>query len=1356
MGRKKHILYSLCLCLLLAPFAAGKAQARFEFENISIGQGISQSDITAMLQDNTGFMWLATNNGLNSYDGYTFRTFKADSRDSLTLASSIIFSIVEDASRYLWVATKDAIDRYDSHTESFKHYRSTTDSYGQNVSLERVNSLCVTSAGDLWGIMRGYLLRFDREADRFHAHSVLNSTTNSRLAIFNHLTEGFGGRILLATNRGVHSVDPHTMKSEVLFNPETNFGNRSSRVLTLFTDHADGLLYVGGDDGVFVVDARNRFMREVKCNGASIAKASAIMRDSSGRLWIATRERGIYIEDNGNVVNCTYDKRNAQTIGSNYVLSLYEDLSGAMWVGTSSGGVSKMSLHHRPFYAIRHVPGTSDSLSDEVAYAVYADSDSTIWAATKDGVLNRITLQTGAVKHYSMPIAGSYGDNVKIYDIEPKDNNKLWLATSHGMCVFDKSSGHFDRSPVRGLDAGVRMRSMMYDDDGLLWVLSRNTGIYVIDNDRLLRRYTASNMQLTDDFVRGITQDGNGDIWIGTRGGGVNRFRKEDDGYANTVMRHIDGDTASLSIDNISAMFRDSRDRLWIGTWGGGLNLVTDRNRMRVKVYTEQEGLCDNVIFDIFEDRAGKLWITTYNGLSCFDPQTEQFRNYTVADGLSSNEFLNGAGYCTPQGMMVFGTIKGIVVFRPEEVMQTFAAPDKLALVRLLVNNREVHPGERVGRRVLLDRPVFATDHVILSHREPNFGVEMSSFSYGTPGRTRFAYRLEGLDKEWNYLTDGNSVSYSNLRPGKYTFMFKAATSDDLWSEVPGRLDITVTPPLWGSRLAYFFYGALVLAVAGAIILLVRKRQAKKTRRLHEKMQYEGEQALYQAKMDFFTNISHELRTPLALIIGLIERVNSKLGANNAVSNQMIVMRRNADRLLGLVNDLLDLRKIETGNRKLKPESKDIVAFAKAIWSYFEVDAESKGVSLFFNPRIESYVITADFEKTEKILYNMVSNAIKFTDTFVEMSIARDFRDGREYVLITVRDNGPGISEGEHEKIFYRFYQSDKTAAQHTGSGVGLNLALEMARLQGGDLTVSSAVGKGSSFCLRLPADVMQGRRADEYEQPTEAEAEQHIAALPVVKGGKPLILVVDDNSDMRYYLRETLAGEYRIVEADSGKDALDMALNLKPDLILCDVMMPDMDGIEVCRRLKETPETRNIPVILATAKVSEDSRIEGLKQGADAYIIKPFTGDHLRAQITNIFQGRDSMRTTISREIISTPQRVEVLSAQDKLLAKVAALLEKNIADPDYDVGVLSADLHISRVHLYRQLKTIFGQSPSDFIRDFRLARAASLLEQDKLDVSEVTYMVGFSSPKYFTVCFKKKYGVTPQEYVAQRNKNE
>ncbi len=1347
---KRFLPCILSVFCLFVPHGGGAA-GQFDFERISIGQGISQSDVTAILQDSVGFMWLATNNGLNRYDGYSFRTFKFDSRNPRTLSSSIIFSMVRDGGRYLWVSTKDAIDRYDAYTERFEHYTRAEDLHGGTVPVSRVTAMCMTSRGELWGVMRGYVLRLDRKSDKFRAYTLTNTLTNSKLIVLNCITEGPDGGLLVGTNRGVYCVDGESGEGRLLFNAEVSLKGRAPRVLSLMADPTQGLVYAGCDDGMFVIDSRGRFVREIRHQGDQIAKASAIMKDSFGRLWIATRERGIYIAEGDRVTNCVHDPLDGASIGSNYVLSLYEDLSGAVWVGTSAGGVNKVLLHRRPFHNIRHLPNTANSLSDGVVFAIYVDDDGTIWAATKDGVLNSVNPATEAVRRYSLPVAGSYGgDLVKIYGIERKGADKLWLATSHGLCLFDKATGRFDRSPVAGLEPGIRMRSMLYDEEGLLWLLSRSSGIYIIDGQRLVRRYNVAGGLLTDDFVRGICQDHRGDIWVGTRGSGVSVFRREGDEYAISSMRNRPDDPASLSLDNISTVYEDSRNRLWIGTWGGGLNLVTDREKFDVKVYTEQEGLCDNAIFGIFEDKAGKLWISSYNGLSCFDPDSEQFRNYTTEDGLPSNEFMIGAAFRAPDGRMLFGTINGLTMFHPEQVGREYPSTERLAVVKLIVGDREVLPGEAIGKRVILQRPISVTGHITLSHREQTFGLEMATFSFGAPGRTKFAYKLEGLDEKWNYSTRGNYVSYTNLRPGRYTFVFKAASSDGIWSEMPGRLEITITPPFWASPLAYVIYALLALTAALAAALMVRRKQEQRAERLREAMHHENEQALYQAKMKFFTNISHELRTPLALTLGLVERINDKLGGQNPVSRQLEVVKRNTDRLLGLVNDLLDMRNIETGNVKLRPKTKDIVAFTKTVWSYFESEAESKGISVFFDAQPGHYRVTIDFEKSEKILYNLLANAIKFTSTFIEIVIRQEFRAGREYIAITIRDDGPGISEDEYEKIFYRFYQSKNTSSQYTGSGLGLNFALEMTRLQQGELTVTSDLGKGSAFCLSLPTDVTQGAHGRDNMPAEDAGDSAPDAQRHAGDDKRPLILVVDDNGDMRYNLREALGDHYRVAEADGGNAAIALAHEMKPDLILCDVMMPDMDGIEVCRRLKESAATRMIPVILATARLSEESRVEGLRRGADAYIIKPFTGEHLRAQVANILEGRKEMRSDISRQIISTPQGVEVFSTQDKLLSRVAALLEKNIANPDYDVDTLSADLYISRVHLYRQLKAIMGLSPSDFIRDFRLSRAAAILRQNKLDISEVTYMTGFSTPKYFSVCFKKKYGMTPMEYAA------
>ena len=1352
MTRIGHILNLFFLLSFFSAAADTNPAVNLDFERISIGQGISQSDITAMVQDSTGFMWFATNNGLNRYDGYVFRTFKTDSRDSTSLSCNIVFSMVAADNRYLWIGTKDAVNRYDAFTDRFEQYEEAIDEYGSKVPLMRVNALCMTRDGELWGLMRGSVIHFDSISGTFRAGAVQNSTTGANLIVLNDLCESADGRLLIASNRGIHLLDRRTLDTELLFDPGNN--DNSSRILSLFVDPRDRLIYAGGEDGVFVIDSLGRFVREIRCDNNPITKVSAMIRDSFGRLWLGSREKGLYVEDtDGSIANYRFDPRNDKTIGSDYVLSIYEDTSGVVWVGTSSGGVSKTYLFKKPFYTFKHGTRRRNSLSHNVVMSVYGADYDRIWAATKDGALNCLDLQTGVSENYRLDVDRS-GEGFRIHDLNRKNEHELWLATNVGLWSFDMRTGLFNSSPVEGEFGDVRIRSMMYDDDGQLWLLSRQGGVYVVDRDRIVAHYSMGNMGLSDDYVRGICQDHRGDIWIGTRSGGVNRLRREDMAYENRIMRNIPGDSTSLSQDNISFIYEDARNRLWIGTWGGGLNLVTDRERMLVKVYNEQDGLCDNVVLGMVEDAEGLLWISTYNGLSCFDPDRDVFRNYTSADGLPSNEFMTGACSKTSDGRILFGTINGIVMFRPERVKDANVRPSRLAITGLSVNNREIRPGDMVGRRIVLDRSIYLADEIILPYNAGTIGLELASFSYGVPAQNRFAYRLDGLEDDWVQSGPNHYVTYSRLRPGRYTFMFRATNSDGVWTGNPCTLKITVIPPFWASHLAYVIYFLLAVGMGWGIWQIVRRKQKRRALDLEGQMKMENEQALYEAKMRFYTNLSHELRTPLALISGLIERVVDRLGKENPVEKQLTVMRRNTDRMLNLVNDLLDLKGIETGNRRLKPRRRELVSFIRAVWSYFGPEAESRGISVRFEMDRDRYDAILDFASTEKILYNLFSNALKFTKSLVRIALSVERCEDCESIVIRVSDDGPGIDEGEHEKIFYRFYQSEMNDSQVPGSGLGLNLALELAKLQGGTLTVSSRRGQGATFTLCLPSDITGGK--DVGPMALETSVSEELVLRPdempslVKERVPPLLLIVDDNDDMRYYLRDALSRDFRVEEAASGREAIEFARNRQPDLVVCDIMMPDMDGITVCRILKESSQTRKIPVVLITAKVAEDSRIEGLRGGADAYLIKPFTEEHLRALITNILKGRDSMRSVISREIIATPRKESIVSPQDKLLSRAMNLLEQHVADSDYDVDRLSFDLHMSRVHLYRQLKEIVGRSPSDFIRDFRLAKAADMLRQNKLDVSEITYMVGFGSPKYFSACFKKKYGLTPHEYAS------
>ena len=1302
------------------------------FEKISIEDGMSQSDIKDIIQDNVGFMWFATNNGLNRYDGYSFSVFKQSQNRECGLSSNITNCLYTDKKGHLWVGTQNGVDCYVPALNKFHNYTQMYASDGKDsLGILRVQAIAEDGDSDIWITSAEYLGRLDTTTDKFIYYRLSDLAQDQAIAHIDDIAVTKNGAVLLGTNRGLYMLNKKTMNVHRLFSPHHIHHDTTVRIYDIHPDETENCIYLCTEAGVFVLDSDGNYLYEILHKGHSIAKATCIAKDYSKNKWIGTADKGIYCVHQNTVYHYIKDSRINTSLSSNEILSIYHDKSGILWIGTSTGGVNKFPLLKKPFHNINHDPFNENSLSHNTIRGLVIDNNNILWAGMRTNCINRIDLKHNSVTHHYIQ---DYPDII-ISCLTKRNTRELWAGTSFGLFTFDMPTGNFRYFPVDGIPQHMTIINMVTDTLGRLWC-GTSSGIFILANGKLVDVGSPTQRLLPNKHIRTLYKDRKGNIWVGTRDSGAYCFNMgTDSSFIPSIhyMSHLDN-PFSISHNDISIFFEDWQGRLWIGTWGGGLNRLVDRQTGSFTHYTEEDGLSDNVIFSIHEDLSGALWLATYNGLSYFEPETGVFKVYTSQDGLLSNEFAVKASAQSQDGIIYLGSIHGITYFDPEKI-KTYVSPmAKAAITSLRIFNNEIMPGTVYRDRIILPKAIFALDKIKLSYLDKLFSFDFASFSYIAPERNQFAYMLEGLDTEWNYVKSKHSASYSNLKPGKYRFLLKSSNSDGVWNEIPNVLSIEITPPFWQTIFAYILYVVICLLILVYFFYRFKKRMIAKSRSLVQKVRKDSEVQLYDEKMKFYINISHDLRTPLTLIIGLINRVDAILGENSPVKKQLNVMHRNAELLLRLITELLDLRKIETGNMEVKKTSGDIIPFTKNIFSIFEESARSQGISFLFRSEIDSLLVTADFDKTEKIIYNLLSNAVKFTKNNIEVGIYTLQKGTENNVVIYVRDNGKGISPREIDNIFQRFYQS-KNSSGNTGSGIGLNIALEMARLQGGDLTVSSTEGEGTTFYLHIPAN-------------------EEKLSLRQLSGdsdqiNKSLVLVIDDNEDMRYYIGEILRTDFRIREAANGEEGIKLVHELNPDLVISDVMMPGMSGLELCEKLKKDPHTMEIPIILITAKNSDKERVSGLGKGADAYLIKPFAEEHLTVQVENLIKRRKAVYRQFKIEQLSTPKQITVTSAEEKMLLKVVSLIETHISDERYTIEALCSDLKISPMQLHRQMKRTIGDSPGKFIQNFRLSRAADLLQLHKMNVSEVAFAVGFSDPKYFRQCFKRKYGKTPLQYI-------
>ncbi|MGI9551919.1 MAG: hybrid sensor histidine kinase/response regulator transcription factor, partial [Aurantibacter sp.] len=919
------------------------------------------------------------------------------------------------------------------------------------------------------------------------------------------------------------------------------------------------------------------------------------------------------------------------------------------------------------------------------------------------------------------------------------------------------------------------------------WLVEPSTGTYEKD---LMRYDPANPNSISSNIIRNIYEDSHRNIWFAT-GNGLCKLSSQERIKAKPkfeVYKNIPGDTSSISHNYILTIYESKAGDLWVGTFGGGLNKLVPSFRdqpERFVSYSKTDGLPNNVIKGILEDEEGTLWLSTNQGLSRFDPKNEVLKNYDVNDGLQSNEFQELACLKRQSGEMLFGGINGFNAFFPENITDnSFEA--ETVITDFLVSNNPVQIGEVVNGRAILRESINTTNEIDLKYRENSFSFEFAALHYAAPQKNLFAYKLEGFDKDWVFTSSKKRfATYTNLAPGNYSLKVKASNNDGIWDTSPSEIKIKVTPPLWRTNGAYVFYSLLFVGLLLAFRRYTVIRTTEKHQLVLEHLEKERHEEMQRIKLDFFTNISHEFRTPLTLIKGPLEylqKQGDKLD-EQTVHEQYGLMHKNTDYLLRLVNQLLDFRKLDQGKMKLVVRLGNIVEFFKEVGEPFQFLAHKKRIKYKVkapNKLLQSWF---DPDALEKIINNLLSNAFKFTpehgSVTVEIDSGSDFQMPKKlknrsnlsnYVIISIVDSGPGIPPSKIEHIFEKFYiERDKKERNSQGAGIGLAFTKNLVELHKGTIDAISKNNKGATFIVMLPMikeayletpeiSLQEGPAIQDYVHPSNADSHTIDLNDEIVdqdfsrtRSKLPLLLVVDDNNDIRAFVKQGLKDRYTICEAEDGKQGLNMANKLMPNIILSDILMPVMDGLEFCEKIKTNKETSHIPVVMLTAKSSQASEIEGTKSGADDYIRKPFDLELLRLKLANIISHREELRKRFNREVTLQPKEVTVTSADETFLHQAIEIVEEQMMNTDFSVEMLVREMGLSRSNLYLKFKELTGLSSSEFIRSIRLKRAVQLLENSDLSVKEIMYMTGFNTASYFSKCFKKQFGMIPSEYVRQ-----
>jgi len=1340
----------LFFCLLMV-FKVSKSEAidavnNLNFDFYSQEHGLSSNQIHSILQDKKGWMWFGTSQGACRFDGYKFTVFKNDPEDSTSLTGNLVRAIFEDTKGQLWVGTENGgLNKFNREKENFQRLFSS----GNQTELKdaSVTSIHEDQSGNLWV---GTELRLYQIKNESTISEIKPTNLHFSSNYFRVLRSDASGRIWLGTNHGLFVYDPKTNTVEKIGFPQSVMVNED--IWEILMDD-DGTVWVGTyDSGMYAVNSLTLQARHVVVDPKNERSNTvrSISKDKNGKYWIGTRG-GLYIYEKIRGVTAFYyhDEREPKSLVNNSIQCIAHDLKGDVWIGTRNG-INFLIEERQNIHGFKSMPGDDRYLNSSEIYAFWIDPKGDIWAGTESGGINILNRKTGRFR-YLQPQMGnpnSLSRNcIKAFMDDGKNN--LWIGTFlGGLDVLNLGSGSFRHYTHNPADPGSlsdnKVWALLKDSNNEIWV-GTTAGVDKLDphSDSFLHY-----PDLSEGQVNWLAEDDDHCLWIGSD--------------ILVIYNPKDQSIVRLS-QSTRYMLQDSKKRFWLATNNQGIALYSKEKGI-LKYFTEKNGLANNQTLAILEDNDHFLWISTTNGLSKFDPEKERFHNFSLKNGFQNNQFTYGAAFKSKNGELLFGGISGFNVFDPAKIKSgNYFAP--IVLTDLKIFNKSVKIGE--STKDILTKSISETEKIKLKYEQNSITLDFASFDYANNLGIQYSYYLENFDKDWTEPSVSHSATYTNLDPGEYTFRVKTVSIDRQESNSGPVLIIEVLPPYWQ---AWWFRVLLFGAIVGLFYLLIAflvNKEKLKNDLVLERLKAKKIHELDMMKLRFYTNISHEIRTPLTLILGPLEKMKNNMLPPSEIKGHVEVMHRNATQLHQLINQLLDFRKLETGNLKLTLSQGDLVSYISEIVSSFDKYAEEKEIELKFNSLKKRIITNFDTDKVAKIMNNLLSNAFKFTGKGgkISVNLSLVFDDSAEndplgnseenrLIEITVKDTGIGISESNLEKIFTRFFQVGEGATQ-TGTGIGLALSKELVKLHNGKLFVMSKPGKGSKFTVQLPYEDLNQPEASEHvysadqkeQEPVVAAAEEHLGDQIIA--GQKIMLLVDDNADVRYFIKSHFSASYQVLEAGNGVEGWDIALKTIPDIIISDVMMPDMDGFEFCRKIRKDERTSHIPILLLTALGSREHEIEGLSYGADDYITKPFDLVILQTKVENILSVRQSLKQKYTGEILLQPRNVILSSPDERFLNKAIVVVENNIADPDLDIERFASEIGVSRMQLYRKLNALTEMTVKEFVRSIRLKRAAQLLVQKKLNISEVAYAVGFRDLSHFRKCFKQEFGMSASEYV-------
>lgn len=1287
------------------------------FKNIDVEDGLSQCMVYAILQDKTGFIWLGTQNGLNRYDGISIKTYKRGLSAKGGIANNAIFSLAEDASGKIWIGTDTGVSVFDPVTEKFSVLNITVPGKGTVNGITR--SIACDSIGNVWAAVSGHgIFHLDAEGNASLLSADPHGDGNSYLSSV--CLDSYGNIFCVAGRQQVVKFNPRGQRKTIFDSKAHGLGG--SEINCIYLDNDSTLLLGTVDQGVVAINPGTSARSDAgKWN--SIPKDAfvrCIGKDKSGRHWIGSQQ-GLFVHSpaTGAVSHFNHSFSNPYSLSDNAIHSMFRDSEGGMWIGTYFGGVNYCHESADQFEKFYPAPSTH-RLSGKCISEFCEDSEGRIWIGTEDAGLNCLN-PDGTFSNGFVPARNIHA--------LLNDGSTLWVGSfADGLYTLDTRTGSAHRlKHSSGNDPKVdnNIYSIFKDSGGKIWIGTRKSLDYYDPTAGMISSFPSPiNSQVND-----MAEDSKGNLWLATIWQGLFRYSHDKKEWLNVhSVSHKDTVGGCKAI----CLYCDSNDNIWVGTKGAGL-VMCDNTGRTLKEYSIADGLPDDVVYRIIPDSSSGIWGSTNNGMFRLDTESGKIRTYTYEDGLPGNQFNYKSGFADSQGNIYFGGVKGFVRFRPDRLICE-NVPPKIVFNSLKVDNSEIPVGDNPG---ILSESITHASQITLPYEKSAFSIGFGTLSFASPHRIDFKYKLEGWDKDWVEAHDSREAIYSNLPPGNYTFSVKISDSDGHWDDAISSVRIRIKPPFYLSAWAFLIYFIILASGIFLLWLFLRKRNRQRQAEAISRLQHSYEKELYDLKINFFTNITHEIRTPLSLIKIPIDEVVKNTAKNDPNYPNLSIVKRNTDRLLSLVNQLLDFRKSEVAEMKLNFVNSNISTIIDKVADRFRPAIDVKGLNIHIT-KPSDLDADIDIEAFTKIVSNLLSNALKHADSYISVNVKAD----KDRFKISVTNDGTPIPEEKTGVIFQPFVKLDSGPE---GTGIGLSLVKRLVEAHGGHISLSQTP---DSICFTADFPRRQSVVMETVSQTAP------VASLPeipdeITNATNPFtVLIVEDNPELLLLMERQLQTDFNVITASDGILAVEKLETNYIDLVISDVMMPNMNGMELCDFIKRKTELSHIPVILLTANSDSSRCLDGLKIGADDYIMKPYSIEFLKARILNLINSRRKLIEAFKNSPSIQVDSIADNESNSLFLKELVDKISHDISNPDISVDWLAERLNMSRATLYRKIKGVSDLTPNDFIRLVRLKQAATLLRGGSMRIAEVSEACGFSSPSYFTKCFIKQFGVSPSEY--------